>query len=499
MKRFPILFLTLALSLNVQAQAYMDSDLPDVTKMLPAYPDTKSLDFVNDYTQYRWGKSVREESTGKLAYSFIMWDFSNFLRSLGKAINTTISAANTPKLYALLEYAEKYADKMMSKAQSDAFRQRPYDMFKEGSYVRSMEDRLRNVSCYPCDQAVKGWLYSLLLAEVCPSKEETIYTRGLKYGPSMIIAGYNFESDIHAGHMMGSALLARMHTHDDFKEMLDAARSEMSQVVKTRAMTRASDDPYLSNNDLPNSAEYLPEPPAELSCQLSSDIVSYNQGKLYRQQEEGAQAIEDVEYSADHFCEVFSKVLGQELSASKTPAIYELVQRVHPSGNAATQKAKGAYRRLRPYVYMDEPTSYPADEDGLRDTGSYPSGHASGSWLMGLVLSEVTRTKQDALLARAYEFGQGRVITGYHWQSDVNYGRVVGAAVYVKLHSNQEFLDQMKKAISEYDRVYGGASAVRAVNAEPEALDTPIYNLQGQRVDTPAHGIYIQGNKKVVR
>ena len=36
MKRFPILFLTLVLSLTSQAQAYMDSDLPDVTKMLPA-------------------------------------------------------------------------------------------------------------------------------------------------------------------------------------------------------------------------------------------------------------------------------------------------------------------------------------------------------------------------------------------------------------------------------------------------------------------------------
>ncbi len=330
MKRFSILFLTLALSLNTQAQAYMDSDLPDVTKMLPAYPDTKSLDFVNDYTQYRWGKSVREESTGKLAYSFIMWDFNNFLRSLGKAISTTISATNTPKLYALLEYAQQYADKMMSNAQSAISRQRPYDMFQEGSYVRSMEERLRNVSCYPCDQAVKGWLYSLLLAEVCPSKEETIYTRGLKYGPSMIIAGYNFESDVHAGHMMGSALLARMHSHDDFQAMLDAARNEMSTVVKTRAMTRASDDPYLSTSDLPNSDEYLPEPPAELSCQMSCDIVSYNEGKLYRQQDKGEQAVEDIEYSADHFCEIFSKVLGKELSASKTPAIYELVHRAMP-------------------------------------------------------------------------------------------------------------------------------------------------------------------------
>ena len=498
MKRFPILFLTLALSLTSQAQAYMDSDLPDVTKMLPAYPNIKSLDFVNDYTQYRWGKSVREESTGKLAYSFIMWDFDNFLRSLGKGINMTISLSNTPKLYALLEYAEKYADKMMSKAQSDVKRQRPYDMFGEGSYVRSMEERLRNVSCYPCDQAVKGWLYSLLIAEVHPKKVENIYTRGLKYGPSMIIAGYNFESDVHAGHMMGSALLARMHAHDDFKALLDAARSEMS-TAKTRGMTRASDEPYLSESELPNSSEYLPEPPAELSCQMSCDIVSYNEGKLYRSQDEGAQAVADVDYSADRFCEIFSKVLGQELSASKTPAIYELVQRVHPSGNAATQKAKGAYRRQRPYVYMDEPTSYPADEADLRDTGSYPSGHASGSWLMGLVLCEVTRTQQDALMARAYEFGQGRVITGYHWQSDVNYGRVVGSAVYVTLHNNQDFLDQMQKAIQEYDRVYGGTSAVRAVSAEPAAIDAPVYNLQGQRVSSPSRGLYIQNHKKVIR
>ena len=497
MKRFSTLFLTLALSLASQAQAYMESDLPDVTKMLPAYPNIKSLDFVNDYTQYRWGKSVREESTGKLAYNFIMWDFDSFLRSLGKGINMTINMSNTPKLYALLEYAEKYADKMMSKAQSDVKRQRPYDMFGEGSYVRSMEERLRNVSCYPCDQAVKGWLYSLLIAEVHPKKVEDIYTRGLKYGPSMIIAGYNFESDVHVGHMMGSALLARMHAHDDFKVLLDAARSEMS-TAKTRGMTRASDEPYLSESELPNSAEYLPEPPAELSCQMSCDIVSYNEGKLYRSRAEGEQAVADVDYSADRFCEIFSKVLGQEISASKTPAIYELVQRVHPSGNAATQKAKGSYRRQRPYVYMDEPTSYPADEDGLRDTGSYPSGHASGSWLMGLVLCEVTRTQQDALMARAFEFGQGRVITGYHWQSDVNYGRVVGSAVYVTLHNNQDFLDQMKKAIQEYDRVYG-TSAVRAASAVPAAVDTPVYNLQGQRVDTPSRGIYIQGNKKVIR
>ena len=85
MKRLNTLILALGFTLTIQAQAYMDSDQPNASKMLPAPPDTKSLGFVNDLTLYRWGKSAREESAGKLAYNFIMWDFDGFLRSLSKA------------------------------------------------------------------------------------------------------------------------------------------------------------------------------------------------------------------------------------------------------------------------------------------------------------------------------------------------------------------------------------------------------------------------------
>ena len=495
MKRFPTLFLAFCFTLTIQSQEYMDSDLPDAKTMLPAPPDIKSLDYVSDATLYRWGRSVRDESTGRLSYNFIMWDFDSFLHSLGKAINTTISAKSTPKLYALLEYADEYATNLITKTQNAVNRERPFRLYGDPSYVRSMESRYGDTSSYPCDQALRGWLYSLLLAEVCPNKDEAIFERGLKYGPAMVIAGYNYETDANAGHLLGSALLARMHCHDDFKEMLSAAKAEMG-TSNSRAATRADEDPYLSYSELPNSDEYLPAPPDELSSQLSCDIVFYNEGKFLRSSAQGEQAVADVEYSADNFCQVFSKVLGQEISSSKTPAIYELLTRVHPSGNAATQKAKSRWGRERPYVYTGEPTAYPSDEDGLRETGSYPSGHASGSWLMGLVLSEVTRYKQDEILNRAYKYGQGRVITGYHWQSDVNYGRIVGSAVYATLHGKSSFRDQMIKAVAEYQKVYGGTSAIREVKSE-EVKSEKWYNLQGQRVTTPSRrGIYIQNHRK---
>ena len=161
MKRLNTLILALGFTLTIQAQAYMDSDQPNASKMLPAPPDTKSLGFVNDLTLYRWGKSAREESAGKLAYNFIMWDFDGFLRSLSKAVNKTINASNTPKLYALLEYADKYATKVITSTQGSIMRERPFKMFKESSYVRSMESRYADISSYPCEQALRGWLYSL--------------------------------------------------------------------------------------------------------------------------------------------------------------------------------------------------------------------------------------------------------------------------------------------------------------------------------------------------
>ena len=94
------------------------------------------------------------------------------------------------------------------------------------------------------------------------------------------------------------------------------------------------------------------------------------------------------------------------------------------------------------------------------------------------------------------------MITGYHWQSDVDYGRIVGSTVYASLHGVSDFTSQMEKAIKEYQSIYGGGtSAVRAISAEEaESEPAPVYNLQGQRVDRPAKGIYIQGNsKRVVR
>ena len=90
------------------------------------------------------------------------------------------------------------------------------------------------------------------------------------------------------------------------------------------------------------------------------------------------------------------------------------------------------------------------EQGKLSTNGSYPSGHTSIGWAMALVLSEINPERADIILKRGFEIGQSRVIWGYHWQSDVDAGRIVASGIVAKLHSNPKFLEQLKKAKEEF-------------------------------------------------
>ena len=45
------------------------------------------------------------------------------------------------------------------------------------------------------------------------------------------------------------------------------------------------------------------------------------------------------------------------------------------------------------------------------------------------------------------------MIAGYHWQSDVDAGRLVASAAVARLHADKRFLKLMKKARKEYRKL----------------------------------------------
>ena len=123
-------------------------------------------------------------------------------------------------------------------------------------------------------------------------------------------------------------------------------------------------------------------------------------------------------------------------------------------------------------------------------------------WTCALLLADINTSPKamEALLARGYDFGESRVIAGYHWQSDVDAGRMAGNVLYQMIRNNERFIGQLEKARAEFKAKQAEATKVASTRAVAQAEGTArIYRLDGTPASESSRGLLIQDNKKVVR
>ena len=68
--------------------------------------------------------------------------------------------------------------------------------------------------------------------------------------------------------------------------------------------------------------------------------------------------------------------------------------------------------------------------------------------------AEIVPARTDAILRRGLDFGESRVICGFHYQSDVDSGRILGAAALARLHADPGFRRDLENARRELARAY---------------------------------------------
>ena len=210
---------------------------------------------------------------------------------------------------------------------------------------------------------------------------------------------------------------------------------------------------YLTIGQVPNSLLLLPDTPVIGTARFAYDEEQYLWGKALRDTPRGDQAVRDAEYSVAAFSAAFSEVLPIKIDAEKTPRTYYLLYHMmQDAGQLATRHAKDHYMRNRPYMIYGENTCLEGDQATLSTDGSYPSGHTTAGWAMALVLAEIMPEYQNDILRRGIELGQSRVICGYHFQSDVNAGRIMGAAIVARLHADKQFNADLLRAKREMKR-----------------------------------------------
>ena len=85
---------------------------------------------------------------------------------------------------------------------------------------------------------------------------------------------------------------------------------------------------------------------------------------------------------------------------------------------------------------------------------SYPSGHASGMELQARILAELFPEKSDALLQRARQIADSRVVAGVHYASDTEAGLALGDLLFTELKAKSAFEKDLTKA-AEKDKTPG--------------------------------------------
>lgn len=234
-----------------------------------------------------------------------------------------------------------------------------------------------------------------------------------------------------------------------------------TQAVATAAATSKIKDHrtdpelfFLQEGDLPNSYIILPAPPDGGSIMFLNDQARYNWGKMQRNTPRGDQAVTDARVSGNGVPEAFSEAFGIEINEDETPEILKLIIGMREdAGDLGTREAKNYYNRQRPFSFYDEMTCNPEQQEELSTNGSYPSGHTSIGWATALVLAEINPDRQNEILKRGYDMGESRVICGYHFQSDVDAGRLTGSMTVARLHADPEFQKQLAKAKAEFSKL----------------------------------------------
>jgi acid phosphatase (class A) len=225
---------------------------------------------------------------------------------------------------------------------------------------------------------------------------------------------------------------------------------------------------YLQAAALPSSASLVPPPPAPGSVALARDEELNRSALKMHGSPRWDMATNDAVLAFPALAETFSCALNLPMSQERTPKTIALLRRMTIDAGRGTSEAKRLYQRTRPFVVNEKPICTPNSEAGLRLDGSYPSGHSSIGWALALVLSEVSPQQATAVLARGRAFGESRLVCNVHWQSDVQEGQMVAAAVVARLHAETDFRNDVAAARAEVDALHAGG-AVAEHNCDLEA------------------------------
>jgi acid phosphatase (class A) len=202
--------------------------------------------------------------------------------------------------------------------------------------------------------------------------------------------------------------------------------------------------------DQPDPARYLPPPPAAGSARAAAELDELRHLQATSTPEELAAARSD---DANENGTIFAVVLGPAWDMAKLPATAKMIGRLAEAEEAASSVAKKEFHRPRPWIVEPAIKTCTPHKPGPA-LNSYPSGHATIGYAMGVVLASEIPDKAQAILARSAMFAENRLVCGYHFRSDIVAGESFGTVLALRLMQAPAFQADMAASRAELESAH---------------------------------------------
>jgi len=210
----------------------LPEERPDSVALLPPPPAPESPELAADEAVYRKLSALQGTARWRLAATDANLKFPGAANVFSCAVGIDVTAATTPRLYALLQRTVIDAGQSTAKAKQHYQRDRPFEVTGDPTCVPEDEKVLRGNASYPSGHASLGYVWGEVLAELVPDRAGAARARGYEFGQSRVICRVHRQSDVDAGRIVGRAVIERLHQDEEFLADMAAAKVEMKKARK---------------------------------------------------------------------------------------------------------------------------------------------------------------------------------------------------------------------------------------------------------------------------
>lgn len=204
-------------------------------------------------------------------------------------------------------------------------------------------------------------------------------------------------------------------------------------------------EPLVLSNAQP--AQLLPAPPADGSAEQKKELAEIKNIQAHMSATDYAKAKSD---NDNENVIAFASTIGPWFDIKKMPKTAALFEAVYDEEEVTAKPVKTYFHRTRPW-HID--TSLKTCERGKNFQSSYPSGHTTRGYSIAIVLTHLLPDQSDAIMARAKNYAENRLVCGVHYRSDIVAGQVLGTLIAQELLANAKFKSDFDAAKAEIDSV----------------------------------------------